>query len=63
MTAPAHDEMDRELDELEAIAAQLAKRVAKLKAARAGVVRVVDREPPPEAYAELAAFRRRRGRR
>ena len=59
MTAPAED-LERELAELDALAATIRERVAKLRERRASPV--VDREPPPEAYARVMARRRRRGR-
>jgi hypothetical protein len=57
-----------QLAELEAmLAAMLAamgKRIAAMRAEQEGKPKpVVDRQPPPEAYAKLAALKRRQGRR
>lgn len=50
--------------ELEAMWRAMGERIAKLRAEAANEQKpVVDRQPPPEAYAKLAALKRRQGRR
>lgn len=51
-----------DLRELRALALALLKEIDKLEAQSAGTVRPVDLEPSPEAYARMAALRRRHGR-
>lgn len=48
--------------ELEAMWRAMGERIAKLRAEAANEPKpVVDRPPPPEAFARVAALRRRRG--
>lgn len=51
-------DLQRELAELEALANAMLKRIAKLRAGPKPAV--VDREPPPEAYASVLERRRKR---
>jgi hypothetical protein len=48
--------------ELEALHRELGKRIEAMKAEAEGSRPVVDREPPPEAFARAMARRRRKGR-
>ena len=57
-----NEELQAELAELDAIAKALLKRIAKMRERLASPPPVVDREPPPEAYARVMARRRRQGR-
>lgn len=58
MTQP---DIEAELAELDAIAIAMRERIRKLRERQAAEPRVVDREPPAEAYARAMARRRRRG--